>query len=80
MPNPTKDVSKFTVTTSTKGSIDVKVYDNIGRIVIDNQSYQLEQGQNTIYVNGANFAAGTYNIIISTGNDVYSKKLIINQQ
>jgi hypothetical protein len=80
MPNPTKDVSKFTVTTSTKGSIDVKVYDNIGRIVIDNQNYQLEQGQNTIYVNGANFAAGTYNIIISTGNEVYSKKLIINQQ
>lgn len=80
MPNPTKDISKFTVTTSIATKIDVKVFDNIGRLVLDNQSYNLTQGQNDIIVNGSNFAAGTYNIVISTNNDVYSKKLVVNQQ
>lgn len=80
MPNPTRDISKFTITTSTKGNIDVKVFDNIGRLVIGSQAYNLTEGQNDIYVNGSNFAAGTYNIVVSTANNVYSKKLVVSQQ
>lgn len=80
MPNPTRDISKFTITTSTKGNIDVKVFDNIGRLVIGNQPYNLTEGQNDIYVNASNFAAGTYNIVISTNNNVYSKKLVVTQR
>lgn len=80
MPNPTRDISRFTITTSTKGNIDVKVFDNIGRLVIGSQSYNLTEGQNDIYVNGSNFAAGTYNIVISTANNVYSKKLVVSHQ
>lgn len=80
MPNPTRDISKFTITTSTKGNIDVKVFDNIGRLVVGSQAYNLTEGQNDIYVNGSNFAAGTYNIVVSTANNVYSKKLVVSQQ
>lgn len=80
MPNPTRDISKFTITTSTKANIDVKVFDNIGRLVVGSQAYNLTEGQNDIYVNGSNFAAGTYNIVISTANNVYSKKLVVSQQ
>jgi Carbohydrate binding domain/Putative metal-binding motif/Secretion system C-terminal sorting domain len=72
-PNPFADNFKLSLTTSTEESINVKVYDMLGKLV-ENRTVD------TAVINeveiGSNFTAGVYNVIIIQGNEIKSLRII----
>lgn len=77
IPNPAKDASKIIVTTSTAQSIDVKMYDLLGR-QLSESTHNLSTGDNSIYFDTNTLADATYTAVITAGTKVYSKKLVIS--
>jgi hypothetical protein len=63
-PNPSS--SEFTIETSAKGAINVKVYDMHGRLVEKADTNKV----------GARLAAGTYNVIVNQGTNNKSVRVI----
>ena len=77
-PNPASDHSSLDITTSLAQSVHVKLYDVIGQQIND-RSYDLSPGVNSINLVTNNLAGGTYSVIIEAGDRFYSKKLIITR-
>jgi hypothetical protein len=67
-PNPSS--SEFTIETSGKGDINVKVYDMMGRLIENRQ-----ENAKSIQV-GSRYAAGTYNVIVTHGADTKTLRVI----
>jgi hypothetical protein len=65
-PNPSS--SEFTIATSAKGAINVKVYDMQGRLVESTTSTQV----------GSRLAKGVYNVIVNQGANTKSVRVIKN--
>jgi hypothetical protein len=72
-PNPFAENFKLNVTTSVEESIQVKVYDMLGKLV-ENRIVD------TAVINeveiGANYPAGVYNVIVSQGSEVKTLRVI----
>jgi hypothetical protein len=77
IPNPATDNSRLVVTTTTAQSIGVKLFDMLGRQISEEKS-NLSNGQNTIYFDTNLLANATYTAVLTAGNKVYSKKLVIS--
>ncbi len=77
IPNPTSSASKIVVTTSSALTIDVKLYDVIGQQLTAGKSYNLTAGENDLDFETQGFAAGNYTAVISAGNKVYTKRLVV---
>jgi hypothetical protein len=67
-PNPS--ASEFTIESSSKGATTVQVYDMMGRLIENAQA-----NANSVQV-GRNYAAGTYNVIVSQGAKAKTLKVI----
>ena len=78
IPNPAKDLSRIVVNTSLAQTIDVKMFDMLGRELSDN-THNLNVGENTLYFDTDLLADATYTAVITTGNKVYSKKLVVSK-
>jgi hypothetical protein len=76
IPNPTRNGSKIIISTSTAQNIDVKLYDILGR-ELSSKPYSLSPGQNTLDFDVQTLADATYTAIITAGDKVYSKKLVV---
>jgi hypothetical protein len=72
-PNPFSNEFKLNVTTSTEGSVELKVYDMLGKL-IETKSI------NTIdYISedfGSAYPAGVYNVIVTQGENVKTLRVI----
>jgi len=79
IPNPAKDLSRIIVTTSAIQSIDVKMFDMLGR-QLSQETYNLNVGENAIYFDTNTLSDATYTAVITAGNKVYSKKLVVAKQ
>jgi len=77
-PNPAYDHSTLNITTSQAQNVNVKMYDIIGQ-QITSKDYNLLAGLNAISFNTLTLAGGTYTIIISAGDNLYSRKLVITK-
>lgn len=77
MPNPAVNSSKLVITTSVSRAITVKMVDMIGR-EISSSSYILTPGNNTVDFNLSLLANGTYNTIVVTDAQIFSKKLFVS--
>ena len=78
IPNPAKDLSRIVVNTSLAQTIDVKMFDMLGR-ELSNNTHNLNVGENTLYFDTDLLADATYTAVITTGNKVYSKKLVVSK-
>lgn len=78
IPNPSNNQTKLVITTSVSMDVDVKLYDMLGR-ELSVAKYGLSAGQNNIDFNTQMLADATYTAVISTGNKVYSKKLVVSK-
>ena len=72
-PNPFSNSFNLKVTTSSMETMEVKVYDIIGRLIEVNKATVSEL--NT-YEIGSNFPSGVYNVIVSQGDQVKSLRMI----
>lgn len=79
IPNPSRDLSRLVINTSTAQDINVKMYDMLGREV-SRAEHSLSAGQNTVYFDTNTLADATYTAIITANGKVYSKKLVIARQ
>ena len=69
-PNPSSDVFKLEVQSSSKGATGVHVYDMAGRLI-----EQRQVNSNSVEV-GRNYASGIYNIIVNQGTKVKTLRVI----
>jgi hypothetical protein len=75
-PNPASANTQIGVVTSESQKMEVALYNEMGqRISYDTR--QLSSGYNEIQFDLSRYAAGTYSALISAGNNVYSRKLVI---
>jgi hypothetical protein len=79
IPNPAKDQTRIIINTSVAQAIDIKMYDMLGR-QLSQETYNLNTGENKIFFETNVLADATYTAVITAGNKVYSKKLVIAKQ
>ena len=72
-PNPFAENFKLDIKTSNEATIQVKVYDMLGKL-IENQILEPTQVEGLEV--GANYPSGVYNVIVSQGEDVKTLRVI----
>ncbi|MBL7777598.1 MAG: T9SS type A sorting domain-containing protein [Chitinophagales bacterium] len=78
VPNPTLDQTSLLITANAGTEITVEFYSGIGE-KMSSGKYVLNVGVNTIPFVVHQLAAGTFTAIVTNGNEVYSKKLIVTR-
>jgi hypothetical protein len=77
-PNPFTNSTNIVVNLNTGKTIDVKVYDAIGKVVFT-KTVTGNIGQNTIVVDAANLNSGVYYYTVTAGYDRVTKKMVIQK-
>ena len=76
VPNPTMDRTSLIVTATKDQDITVAFYNVVGQKVMES-SHLLNKGGNTISFDLSKLASGTYTAIVSSANEVYTKKVVL---
>lgn len=79
IPNPTSNTSKINIICSETQKVNVTMFNTLGQI-IQKEDYNLVTGVNPISFSMSTLADGTYYAVITAGDKVYNKKLIVNKQ
>jgi hypothetical protein len=64
------------VLTNNAMDVEVSFYNVIGEVMMTSK-HGLVKGSNTVTFNLEQLAAGTYTAVLSSANEVYSKKIVI---
>ena len=72
-PNPFEETFKINVNTNSLDTIEVKVYDMLGKTL---ENRNLHPSELEGFEVGANFTSGVYNVIVSQGENVKVLRLI----
>ena len=72
-PNPFADTFKLDINTSSEDTVEVKVYDMIGKLVERRNISLTELGSQEV---GSKFTSGVYNIVITQGENVKTLRVI----
>jgi hypothetical protein len=75
-PNPSSGVFYLTLHSPVAGSVDVTLYDLLGKTVL-NQSFAVVAGANELTVGSATLAKGVYLLRAVTQNEVFSEKVVV---
>jgi len=78
VPNPTSGNTQLTVVTTKSQEITVDFYDVIGQKVYSSVQ-ELTAGNNRIDFDLRRFAAGTYSAVVTSENQLYTKKVVITR-
>lgn len=76
VPNPTLNNTNLVVTSSVDQDIDVVFYNLLGEVV-SSSKHSLHKGGNQINFSLSTLAAGTYTAVVTSNNEVYSKKIVV---
>lgn len=76
IPNPAGNITRLIITATSEQTIGVDIYNAIGQKVIS-ETHHLNKGGNELPFDLTNIAAGSYTAVVSSANEVYSKKLIV---
>ena len=76
VPNPTQGNTQLTVVTTIDQEITVDFYDMLGQKVLSSIQ-ELTAGTNRIDFNLQRFASGTYSAVVTSENQLYTKKIVI---
>ena len=77
-PNPTYGTTSLIINTSKDQPVSIDVYDVIGQKMASTNS-QLSPGYNKVQLELGNLASGTYNVSITSANEVYIRKLVVTK-
>lgn len=75
-PNPFSASTDVAFELKNESSVSIKVTDVAGRQVLDLGSANYTAGAHTVSVNGSSLNAGIYNITITVGNNVITKRVV----
>lgn len=78
-PNPTKDFAALSINLVKAATVDVTIIDVAGKVVYSNKGAGLTEGEHKMKINTEEFASGTYQVMINTGNTVLKEKLIVTK-
>ncbi|MBK8659048.1 MAG: T9SS type A sorting domain-containing protein [Bacteroidetes bacterium] len=78
VPNPTMNNTSLLVSSSEAQEIEVKFYDILGQVV-SSSKHALHTGGNQLTFSLEHLAAGTYTAVVTSHNEVYSKKLVVTR-
>ncbi len=78
VPNPTMDKTALVVVATKDQEIKVDFYNIIGQLVMGGV-YQLNHGGNRLEFEMGHLAAGTYTAVVSSANEIYTKKLVLTK-
>ncbi len=76
IPNPTMDKTKLIITGTKDQEISVTFYNVVGQKVLES-SHLVNKGGNMIEFDLAKLASGTYTAVVSSANEVYTKKVVL---
>jgi hypothetical protein len=76
IPNPATNSTTLIITASNEQPIEVDIFNAIGQRVMS-EPHTLNKGANQLPFNITNLAAGSYTAVVSSNNEVYSKKLVV---
>lgn len=76
VPNPTLNNTNLIVTSSVNQDIDVAFYNLLGEVV-SSSTHSLHKGGNQINFGLSTLTAGTYTAVVTSKNEVYSKKIVV---
>ena len=76
VPNPTSGKTQLTVITAKNEEITVDFYDMLGQRVMSS-SEQLVAGTNRIDFDLHRFAEGTYSAVVTSQNQLYTRKIVL---
>lgn len=79
IPNPSHNSTRIDVTSSEVKAVNVVIYNTLGQI-ISSQDVDLNIGTTPINFNMEEVASGTYYGVITIGEEVFNKKLVISRQ
>jgi Secretion system C-terminal sorting domain len=79
IPNPTAGSTSLIITTSKATDVSIQLFDILGQNITTAQNHQLAPGANTLDFDFRSLAAGTYTAVLTTGNEVYTKRLVITK-
>ena len=74
-PNPVSGVANFEYTINTTGSVRVELTDMIGRVVSTIFEGNVSAGTHGLEVSAESLAAGMYQIVIKSGDNVATRSL-----
>jgi PKD repeat protein len=79
IPNPTNNVSLLNFNLKSSAQVSVDVLDISGRILESTKKGQLNAGENSVLINVAEYAAGTYFVRINADNNSKTIKLAVSK-
>jgi hypothetical protein len=77
-PNPAADFANVQLTLTESRKVELKVYDVLGKLVINNNYGVLSSGAQTLNVSTSQLPAGIYLFNVQVGNSKTTKKVIVN--
>ncbi len=75
-PNPTNDETFVNFNLINADVVTIRILNNVGQIIYQTVS-SLNEGSNKVNIDTKQFAAGIYNVVISTENGTVTKKLSV---
>ena len=72
-PNPFATEFKLNVTTSTEGTVELRVYDMLGKLIENRSINTIDYSSEDL---GSAYPAGVYNVIVTQGENVKSLRMI----
>ncbi|HLP21623.1 MAG TPA: LamG-like jellyroll fold domain-containing protein, partial [Chitinophagales bacterium] len=78
VPNPTMDKTSLVVTGTKDQDITVTFYNIVGQNVLES-THQVFKGANRIEFELGKLASGTYTAIVSSANEVYTRKVVLTK-
>ncbi len=75
-PNPAKEEVNISINSSTGDMAFISIYDLSGREMVD-QSCQLKEGKNQLSFQTASWTRGLYMIIVKTGGEMFTERLLL---
>lgn len=78
-PNPAKEFAVLSINLEKSATVDVTIFDIAGKVVYSNKGAGLAEGEHKMKINTEEFASGTYQVMINTGNTVLKEKLIVSK-
>lgn len=77
-PNPFNDKTEISFITEDNGTAQLKIYNLIGSMV-QQSDIRVKKGMNKIELNAKNFDAGVYFYSVVSGNNILTRKMIVNK-
>ncbi|MGB3074573.1 MAG: T9SS type A sorting domain-containing protein, partial [Chitinophagales bacterium] len=76
-PNPVQDAATIRISLAKSSTVEIKVYNLKGELMLDLKEKNFNAGENTISINTSKLNSGTYLVNATSGNASFNQKMIV---